>query len=53
MRHPHCVLYNSKELGKLTLTVKHNYIYYYIIGVFRPYMWAIIRLWLDLELKLY
>jgi len=42
-----------KELGMLTLTVKQNYICYYIIGVynndmFRPYMWAIIRLWLDL-----
>jgi len=51
-------LYDSKELGMLTLTVKHNYIYYYIIGVynndmFRPYMWAIISLWLDLELRLY
>jgi len=58
VRHPHCVLYSSKELGMLTLTVEHNYIYYYIIGVynndmFRPYMWAIIRLWLDLELRLY
>ena len=42
----------------LTLTVEHNYICYYIIGVynndmFRPYMCAIIRLWLDLELRLY
>jgi len=39
----------------LTPTVEHNYIYYYIIGVyndmFRSYMWAIIRLWLDLELS--
>jgi len=23
--HPHCVLYNSKELGMLTLTFEHNY----------------------------
>jgi len=42
----------------LTLTVEHNYICHYIIGVynndmFRPYMWAIIRLWLDLQLRLY
>jgi len=31
VRHPHCVLYNSKELGVLILTVEHNYIclYYY------------------------
>ena len=39
----------SKELGMLTLTVEHNYICYYIIGVynndmFRPYMWAVVRL---------
>jgi len=58
VRHPRCVLYNSKELGMLTLTVENNCICYYIIGVynndmFRPYMWAIIRLWLDLELRLY
>jgi len=26
VRHPRCVLYNSKELGMLTLTVEHNYI---------------------------
>ena len=26
MRHPCCVLYNSKELAMLTLTVEHNYI---------------------------
>jgi len=25
-RHPRCVLYNSKELGMLTLNVEHNYI---------------------------
>jgi len=42
----------------LTLTVEHNYICYHIIGVynndmFRPYMWVIIRLWLDLQLRLY
>jgi len=46
---------NSKQLGMLTLTVEHNYICYYIIGVydmFRPYMWAIFRLWLDLEPQL-
>jgi len=48
----------SKQLGMLTLTVEHNYICSYIIGIynndmFRPYMWAIIRLWLDLELRLY
>jgi len=48
----------SKELCMLTLTVEPTYICYYIIGVynndmFRPYMWAIIRLWLDLELRLY
>jgi len=47
-----------RSLGMLTLTVEHNYICYYIIGVynndmFQPYMWAIIRLWLDLELRLY
>ena len=58
VRHPRCVLYNSKELGILTLTIEHNYIHYYIIGVynndmFRTYIWAIIRLWLDLELRLY
>jgi len=50
------VYFNSKELGMLTLSVEHNYICYYIIGVyndtFRPYMWAIIRL-LDLQLRLY
>ena len=33
----------------LTLGVEHNYICYYIIGVynndmFRPYMWAVVRL---------
>jgi len=27
--HPHCVCYNSKQLGMLTLTVKHNYICFY------------------------
>ena len=29
--HPRCVLYNSKELGVLILTIEHNYIclYYY------------------------
>jgi len=27
VRHPRCVLYSSKELGILTLTVEHNYIY--------------------------
>ena len=48
----------SKELGMLTLTVEHNYICFRIIGVeyndmFRPYMWVIIRLLLDLELRLY
>ena len=58
MRHPRCVLYNSKQLGMLTLTVEHIYICYYITGVynnnmFRPYMWAIISLWLDLQLRLY
>jgi len=42
----------------LTLTVEHNYICYHIIGVykndmFRPYMWVIIGLWLDLQLRLY
>jgi len=26
VRHPHCVLYNSKGLGMLTLTVEHSYI---------------------------
>jgi len=26
VRHPRCVLYNSKGLGMLTLTVEHNYI---------------------------
>ena len=25
VRHPRCVLYNSKQLGMLTLTVEHNY----------------------------
>jgi len=29
VRHPRCVLYNSKELGMLTLTVEHNYICFY------------------------
>jgi len=31
VRHPRCVLYNSKELGIVILTVEHNYIclYYY------------------------
>jgi len=43
VRHPRCVLYNSKQLGMLTLTVEHNYICYYIIGVynndmFQPYI---------------
>ena len=38
-------------------TYKHNYICYYIIGVynndiFQPYMWTIIRLWLDFQLRL-
>ena len=46
VRHPLCVLYNSKQLGMLTLTVQHN-------NMFRPYMWAIIMLWLDLQLRLY
>ena len=41
----------------LTFSFEQNYICYYIIGIynndmFRPYMWAIIRLWLDLELRL-
>ena len=40
---------DSKQLCMLTLTVEHNYICYYIIGVynndmFRPYMWAVVRL---------
>jgi len=26
VRHPRCVLHNSKQLGMLTLTVEHNYI---------------------------
>jgi len=26
VRHPHCVLYNSKELNVVIHTVKHNYI---------------------------
>jgi len=29
VRHPRCVLYSSKELGMLTLTVKHNYLLLY------------------------
>ena len=29
VRHPRCVLYNSKELGMLTLNVEHNYICFY------------------------
>ena len=29
VRHPRFVLYNSKELGMLTLTVEHNYHCYY------------------------
>jgi len=29
VRHPRCVLYNSMQLGMLTLTVEHNYIYFY------------------------
>jgi len=56
------ILWNSKELGMLgmlgmlALTVEHSYNNYYIIGVynndmFRPYMWAIIRLWLHFEAK--
>jgi len=50
--------YSSKELGMLTLTVEHNCICYHVIGVycndmFRLYIWAFIRLWLDLELRLY
>jgi len=58
VHHLRCVLYNGKELGMLTLNVEHNYIFYCIIGVynndmFRPYMWAIIRLWLDFQLRLY
>jgi len=58
VRHPRRDLYNSKELDMLTLTVEHNYICYHIIGVynndmFRPYMWTIIRLWMDLQLRLY
>jgi len=58
VRHPRCVLYNSKELGMLTITVEHNYMCYYIIGVYnndmsRPYMSAIIRLWLDFQFRLY
>jgi len=49
---------NSKQLGMLTLSIEHNHICYYIIGVynhdmFRRCMWAIIRLWLDLQLRLY
>jgi len=42
-------IFYSKQLCMLTLRVEHNYICYYIIGVynndmFRPYIWAIIRL---------
>ena len=50
VRHPCCVLYNSKELSVVIHTVKHNYIClcYYNEGsnndMFRPYMWAIFRL---------
>jgi len=29
VRHPRCVLYNSKQLGMLTLNVEHNYICFY------------------------
>ena len=29
MRHPRFVLYNSKQLGMLTLNVEHNYICFY------------------------
>jgi len=58
-RHPRCVLYNSKQLGMLTLTVEHKYICYYTIEVYNnndmfwPRMRAIIRFWLDLQLRLY
>ena len=29
VRHPRCVLYNSKELGMLTVSVEHNYTCFY------------------------
>ena len=29
VRHPRCVVYNSKQLGMLTLNVEHNYICFY------------------------
>jgi len=29
VRHPRCVLYNSKESGMLMLNVEHNYICFY------------------------
>jgi len=40
----------------LTLTVEHNkfflkYTEVYNNDMFRPYMWAIIRLWLDFQLR--
>jgi len=38
VRHPLCVLYNSKQLGMLTLTVERNYTCYYIIGVYNNNM---------------
>ena len=47
VRHPRCVLYNSKELSAVMHILKHNYIclYYYNEGsnndMFRPYMWTI------------
>jgi len=50
VRHPRCVLYNSKELSVVIHTVKHNYIclcYYNESSnnnMFQPYMWAIFRL---------
>jgi len=31
----------SKELGMLRLTVEHNYIYYYIIGVYNNYTYIL------------
>jgi len=29
VRHPRCILYNSKQLAMLTLNVEHNYICFY------------------------
>jgi len=47
-----------KELGMLTLIVEHNYICFYYkefttTTCFGPICWAVIRLWLDLQLRLY